>query len=95
MARLHSAAAATVVLRSSVLLSVAFSFLQSLLRSMTLGAAALAAQAAGSSVPRECCFFASIAPDGKVRVLFCIHSAVFYPCPAYCCARVACVCSRA
>jgi hypothetical protein len=40
--------------------------LQSLLRSMTLGAAALAAQAAGSSVPRECCFFASIAPDGKV-----------------------------
>jgi hypothetical protein len=42
--------------------------LQSLLRSMTLGAAALAAQAAGSSVPRECCFFASIAPDGKVSV---------------------------
>jgi hypothetical protein len=39
---------------------------QSLLRSMTLGAAALAAQAAGSSVPRECCFFASIAPDGQV-----------------------------
>ncbi|WIA14707.1 hypothetical protein OEZ85_003200 [Tetradesmus obliquus] len=39
---------------------------QSLLRSMTLGAAAMAAQAAGSNVPRECCFFASIAPDGKV-----------------------------
>ncbi|KAF6260876.1 WD40-repeat-containing domain protein [Scenedesmus sp. NREL 46B-D3] len=39
---------------------------QSLLRSGTLGAAALASQAAGSSVPRDCCFFASIAPDGKV-----------------------------
>lgn len=28
----------------------------------------MAAQAAGSNVPRECCFFASIAPDGKVRL---------------------------
>lgn len=40
--------------------------LQSLLRSMTLGASALAAAAAGSTVPRECCFFGSIAADGKV-----------------------------
>ncbi|KAF8061413.1 bifunctional 3-dehydroquinate dehydratase/shikimate dehydrogenase [Scenedesmus sp. PABB004] len=39
---------------------------QALLRSSTLGAAAKAAAEAGSTVPRECCFFASIAADGKV-----------------------------
>eukprot|EP00775_Hariotina_reticulata_P012026 gene12026-12171_t len=39
---------------------------QAMVRSMTLGAAALAAAAAGSNVPRECCFFTSIAADGKV-----------------------------
>lgn len=38
---------------------------QSLARSTTLGAGALAAT--GSSVPREACLFASLAPDGKVR----------------------------
>lgn len=42
--------------------------LQALLRSMTLGAAAKAAVEAGSTVPRECCFFASIAADGKVSI---------------------------
>lgn len=36
------------------------------MRSLTLGSAAIAAAAAGSNVPREACFFASIAPDGKV-----------------------------
>lgn len=40
---------------------------QAFMRSMTLGATALAAANAGSNVPRDCCFFASIAADGKVR----------------------------
>lgn len=39
---------------------------QSMLRSLTLGSTAIAAAAAHSNIPREACFFASIAPDGKV-----------------------------
>ncbi|KAI8468458.1 MAG: inner dynein arm I1 intermediate chain [Monoraphidium minutum] len=44
---------------------------QSLARSSTLGAAALAALQSGSSVPRECCFCATLGPDGRVMLWDC------------------------
>jgi hypothetical protein len=51
-----------------MLLLLLLLLLQSMLRSSTLKSTAIAAAQVGSNIPREACMFASIAPDGKVRL---------------------------